>query len=246
MNQFSHALQIRDLNVCLNNGPVISNFSVTVPTQKLIALVGPNGAGKSTLLSAIVGLTQIQSGSISILGQSIDAVRSRIAYVPQRLSVDWDFPATVLDVVLMGSYGRLGWFSRPGNAEIVQAYEALQQLQIVNFAHRHIGQLSGGQQQRVFLARALMQQAEFYLMDEPFAGVDAVTERVVIDFLKGLRDQGKTVLIVHHDLQTLAEYFDWVILMNVHSIASGPIEEVLKPEYVCQAYGNRTIYQTFK
>lgn len=242
----NYALAIDNLTVCLNGAPVISNFSVQVPSHSMIAIVGPNGAGKSTLLSAILGMTPIQTGRISIFGQSVDAVRKRIAYVPQRMSVDWDFPASVLDVVLMGSYARLGWFSRPGAAEINQAYEALQVVHMTNFAHRHIGELSGGQQQRVFLARALMQQADFYVMDEPLNGIDAVAEELIMNALKELRDQGKTILVVHHDLQTLAHYFDWVILMNVSSIACGPIEQVLKPEYMCQAYGNRIIYQSLK
>jgi len=237
------ALEIQHLTVAYRDTPVVWDLSVAIPAGKLLAVVGPNGAGKTTLLKAILGLIKPTAGTISIFGKPVHQVRTAIAYVPQRMSVDWDFPATVLDVVLMGCYARLGWFRRAGALEKGEALASLAQVEMELFANWHISELSGGQQQRVFLARALMQRAELYIMDEPFAGVDIVSEKAIVQVLKGLRAEGKTVIVVHHDLQTLTEYFDWVILMNVGTIACGPVEQVLKPEFMCRAYGNRTIYQ---
>lgn len=237
------AVEIRNLTVIYHDTPVVWDLSVVVPRGKLLAIVGPNGAGKTTLLKAILGLLTPVAGTISIFGKPIAHTRDKIAYVPQRMSVDWDFPVTVLDVVLMGCYGRLGWCMRPGKKDRLDALECLARMDMASFANAHISELSGGQQQRVFLARALMQQADLYIMDEPFAGVDALSEKSIFKILKELRDGGSTIVVVHHDLQTLTEYFDWVILMNVRTIACGPIEEVLKPEFMCKAYGNRTIYQ---
>lgn len=242
-NSFPIALEIQHLSVAYRDVPVLSDFSVSIPAGKLLAVVGPNGAGKTTLLKAILGLIKPVAGTISLFGKPAHTMRSSIAYVPQRMSVDWDFPVTVLDVVLMGSYGRLGWFRRPGAREKQEALEALARVGMELFAHWHISELSGGQQQRVFIARALMQHAQLYIMDEPFAGVDIVSERAIVQVLKELRSRGHTVVVVHHDLQTLTEYFDWVILMNVSTIACGPVEQVLKQEFICKAYGNRTIYQ---
>lgn len=239
------ALEIRHLTVAYRDTPVVWDLSVAIPAGKLLAVVGPNGAGKTTLLKAILGLVTPLAGSISIFGLSAHTAHKKIAYVPQRMSIDWDFPVTVLDVVLMGCYARLGWFWRPGKKEKQEALEALAQVDMALFADTHISELSGGQQQRVFLARALMQDAELYIMDEPFVGVDIVSEKAIIRVLKELRSAGRTVVVVHHDIQTLTEYFDWVILMNVSSIACGPVEEVLKPEFMCRAYGNRTIYQSY-
>jgi manganese/zinc/iron transport system ATP- binding protein len=202
-----------------------------------MAIVGPNGAGKTTFIKSILNLIPRAAGEVQFLGQPYASVRSRIGYVPQRGSVDWDFPATVLDVVLMGTYGKLGWIRRPGRAERAQALEALDQLGLVAFADRQISQLSGGQQQRTFLARALVQEADVYLMDEPFQGVDATTERAIIALLRQLRDEGKTVLVVHHDLQTVPEYFDEVFLLNVRRIASGPCAEVFSEENLRETYG---------
>lgn len=239
------ALEIQHLTVAYRGTPVVWDLSVAIPAGKLLAVVGPNGAGKTTLLKAILGLVAPLAGTISIFGKPAHTSRNAIAYVPQRMSVDWDFPVTVLDVVLMGCYARLGWFWRPGKQDKLDAFEFLAQVEMALFADTPISELSGGQQQRVFLARALMQRAELYIMDEPFAGVDIVSEKAIVEVLKSLRSAGRTVVVVHHDIQTLTEYFDWIILMNVRTIACGPVEEVLKPEFMCRAYGNRTIYQPY-
>jgi len=205
----------------------------------LMSIVGPNGAGKTTLLKAIMGLVPTAAGKVSIFGKPYDGVRKRVGYVPQRGSVDWDFPTTVLDLVLMGSYGALGWMRRPGRAQRKAAIRALERVGIRELAGRQISQLSGGQQQRAFLARALLQDADLYFMDEPFQGVDATTERAIIGILKEFREQGKTVLLVHHDLQTVPEYFDWVVLLNVRRIASGPVAEVFTEENLRLAFGGK-------
>lgn len=242
-NMSETAIELKNISIAYRDVPVVQRLSVGIPLGKLVAIVGPNGAGKSTLLKAIVGLVKPLEGSISIFGQSLHAVQQLIAYVPQRMSVDWDFPVSVLDVVLMGCYAKLKWFKRPGAQEKMNAFEALSQVGMESFAHRHISELSGGQQQRVFLARALMQQAKIYILDEPFAGVDMTSEKKIIEVLTNLRLQGNTIIVVHHDLQTLMEYFDWVMLMNMSAVAYGPVKDVLKPEFMCQAYGNRTIFQ---
>jgi manganese/zinc/iron transport system ATP- binding protein len=203
------------------------------------AIVGPNGAGKSTLLKASLGLIPKVSGQVTVFGQPLEAARDRIAYVPQRASVDWDFPTTVIDVVLMGRYRKLGLFGRVSRAERALATQALARVGMEGFASRQIGQLSGGQQQRVFLARALAQEADLYLLDEPFAGVDAATERAIIDLLKELKDQGKSVIAVHHDLSTVAEYFDHVFLVNVRAMAEGPVATTFTPAALAETYGGR-------
>lgn len=233
------AIEVRDLTVAYREKPVLWDIDLTVPGGILMAIVGPNGAGKTTLLKSIMGLLKVAAGQVLIFGDTFRKQRHRVAYVPQRGSVDWDFPASVLDVVLMGLYGKLGWFRRPGKKEKELAREALQQVGMEAFESRQISQLSGGQQQRVFLARALVQDADLYFMDEPFQGVDATTERAIIDLLRALRAQGKTVMVVHHDLQTVMEYFDYVMLLNVRSIASGPVEEVFTDENLRTTYGGR-------
>lgn len=237
MNQA--AVEILDLTVAYRDAPVLWDVDLEIPPGILMALIGPNGAGKTTLLKAVLGLIQPTAGDIRIFGKPYADQRRRVAYVPQRGSVDWDFPTTVVDVVSMGTYGRLGWLRRPGAAEHRLAEQALEKVGMSGFLHRQISQLSGGQQQRVFLARALVQQADIYLMDEPFQGVDAVTERAIIDLLRELRNQGKTVLVVHHDLQTVPEYFDWAALLNVRRIASGPVREVFNETNLRRAYGGR-------
>jgi manganese/zinc/iron transport system ATP- binding protein len=201
-----------------------------------MAVVGPNGAGKTTLLRALMGLVRPVSGSIALFGRPPTEVRRRIGYVPQRTAVDWDFPATVLDVVLMGRYAHLGWFRRPGPADRERALEALAQVGMDHLADRQIGELSVGQQQRVFVARALAQDADLYLMDEPFAGVDAVTEQAIVEVLRGLQEAGRTVVAVHHDLQTVPDYFDWVTLLNVRCVAWGPMAEAFTVENLRRAY----------
>src|SRR5262245_43574454 len=204
-----------------------------------MAVVGPNGAGKTTLIKSILGLIRPVSGQVLVDGKPYSPQTQAVAYVPQRGTVDWDFPTTALDVVTMGTYGRLGWFRRPGATERQAAFEALTRVGMADFARRQISQLSGGQQQRVFLARALVQDAPVYLMDEPFQGVDAVTEKAIVDILRELRTRGRTVLVVHHDLGTVPEYFDWVTLLNVRVIASGPVRDTFTPENLKVTYGER-------
>jgi manganese/zinc/iron transport system ATP- binding protein len=205
----------------------------------LMAIVGPNGAGKTTLIKSILGLLKPAAGRVLIYGRPYDEQRKLVGYVPQRGSVDWDFPTSVLDVVMMGRYGNLGWLRRPGQKEKEMALEALEKVGMSKYAHRQISQLSGGQQQRTFLARALVQDAQVYFMDEPFQGVDATTERAIVALLKELREAGKTVVVVHHDLQTVPEYFDWVTLLNVRRIASGPVGLVFAEENLRLAYGGK-------
>ncbi len=233
------AIEVTDITVAYREKPVLWDIDLLVPQGVLMAIVGPNGAGKTTLIKAILGLVPTAAGNVQIFGQPYGEVRKRVGYVPQRGSVDWDFPTTALDVVMMGSYGSLGWVRRPGRIQREAALKALDRVGISELAGRQISQLSGGQQQRVFLARALIQNADLYFMDEPFQGVDATTERAIIDILKEFREQGKTVLVVHHDLQTVPEYFDWVILLNVRRIASGSVSEVFTEENLRLAFGGK-------
>jgi len=233
------AIEVRDLTVAYRDRPVLWDVDLEVPAGVLMAIVGPNGAGKTTLMKSLLGLVRPAAGHVLINGRPYEQERKAVAYVPQRGSVDWDFPTSVLDVVMMGLYGRLGWFRRPGRKEREAALRALEKVGMAEFAHRQISQLSGGQQQRVFLARALVQEASMYLMDEPFQGVDATTERAIVTLLQELRGEGKTVLVVHHDLQTVPEYFDWVLLLNVRRVASGPVEEVFTDENLRATYGGR-------
>lgn len=239
MNSPTMAIEVDDLTVAYGEQPVLWDLDVAVPSGVLMAIVGPNGAGKSTLLKAILGLVRPAAGQVLIHGRPYAEQRRLTAYVPQRGSVDWDFPTTVLDVVMMGRYGALGWFRRPGRKERDQAMAALAQVEMEEFADRQISQLSGGQQQRVFLARALVQDAQVYFMDEPFQGVDAKTERAIIEVLKLLRADGRTVVVVHHDLETVPEYFEWVLLLNVRRIALGPVQEVFTEENLRRTYGGR-------
>lgn len=233
------ALEITDLTVAYDNKPVLWDIDLNVPKGVLLAIVGPNGAGKTTLIKAVQGLVSAAAGRFLIYGRSYKENRNLVAYVPQRGTVDWDFPTSVIDVVKMGSYGSLGWIKRPGKNEHKKAQEALEKVEMIDFQNRQISELSGGQQQRVFLARALIQDASVYLMDEPFQGVDATTEKAIIAILKELRDRGKTLVVVHHDLQTIIEYFDWVTLLNVRLIASGLVKEVFTPENLNSAYGGK-------
>ncbi len=231
------AIDVADLTAVYNEQPVLWDVDVIVPAGVLMAIVGPNGAGKTTLIKCVLGLIPAVAGSVLVQGAAYKERRESVAYVPQRGSVDWDFPTNVLDVVEMGRYGALGWMKRPGRRERDQAMDSLAKVGMENFAGRQISQLSGGQQQRVFLARALAQDADIYLMDEPFQGVDATTERAIVEILRELRATGKTVVAVHHDLQTVAEYFDWVTLLNVRKIASGPVDEVFTEENLRLTYG---------
>ncbi|HEX4953607.1 MAG TPA: metal ABC transporter ATP-binding protein [Thermoanaerobaculia bacterium] len=233
------AVEVHDLTVAYGTRPVLWDVDLALPPGRLIAIVGPNGAGKSTLLKAILDLVPPLTGWVKVFGGPLARHRSWIGYVPQRESVDWDFPTSALDVVTMGLYGELGWLRRPARAHRERALACLEQVGIRDLAGRQISQLSGGQQQRVFLARALAQEARLYLMDEPFAGVDATTERAIVELLKRLRAEGKTVIAVHHDLQTVAEYFDHVVLLNMRLVAAGPVETTFTPENLQLTYGGR-------
>ena len=234
-----NALSVEDLTVAYGDRPALWDVDLEVPEGTLTAIVGPNGAGKTTLIRSVLGLVRPVAGQIAVFGGPYEDQRRLVAYVPQRTSVDWDFPTSVLDVVTMGRYGELGWLRRPGRREREAALRALEQVGIDHLAHRQISQLSGGQQQRTFLARALVQDARLYLMDEPFQGVDATTERAIVELLQQLRTDGKTVVAVHHDLQTVREYFDSVALLNVRKIASGRVEDVFTEENLRLAYGGR-------
>lgn len=235
----SPAVEVHDVTVAYQRKPVLWDIDVSLPRRSLVAIVGPNGAGKSTLIKAILGLTPPASGYVRVLGAPLREVRRRVGYMPQRESVDWDFPVNALDVVLMGRYGRLGWIRRPGKLDREAAMGALEKVGMAEFASRQISQLSGGQQQRVFLARALAQEAELYFMDEPFAGVDAATEKAIVRVLHDLRDSGRTVVAVHHDLQTAPEYFDYVVMLNMRLVAAGPMAEAFTPANLQRTYGGR-------
>ncbi|CAM4348724.1 metal ABC transporter ATP-binding protein [Paenibacillus tarimensis] len=232
-------LTVNGLSAAYQKKPVLDNVSFQVNGGELIGIIGPNGAGKSTLIKTILGLIPRLSGEVTVFGKPYSSQRKLIGYVPQRESVDWDFPTNALDVVLMGRYGRLGWFRRPGLDDKRLAMECLAKVGMADYAGRQISQLSGGQQQRVFLARALAQDARLYLMDEPFAGVDAATEKAIITLLQELKKQEKTVIVVHHDLSTVKEYFDSVLLLNVTLQAYGPTETVFTAANLNRTYGGR-------
>jgi manganese/zinc/iron transport system ATP- binding protein len=233
------ALEFHDLTVTYDRKPVLFGVDAAIPQGSLCGIIGPNGAGKSTLIKAVMGLLPVQGGWTQVFGGPLEQCRQRVAYVPQRSSVDWDFPVNVMDVVLMGRYGRLGLLRRPGQKDRAIAAEALEKVQMSAYAGRQISQLSGGQQQRVFLARALAQEADLYLMDEPFTGVDAATERAIITLLQEIRARGGTIVAVHHDLTTAPEYFDHLLLLNMRLIASGPTAEVFNQELLQKTYGGR-------
>ncbi|MBJ6372821.1 zinc ABC transporter ATP-binding protein AztA [Sedimentitalea arenosa] len=238
--QSAHSpLSIRGLTVSYGQKPAVFSVDMTVPPGAMTAIIGPNGAGKSTLLKAALGIVKPLSGRVEVFGTPLAAQRSRVAYVPQRASIDWDFPARVIDVVLMGLYRQLGLLGRLRASHKAQAMDCLERVGMADFSERQIGQLSGGQQQRVFLARALAQDADLYLLDEPFAGVDAATEKAIIAVLKSLREDGKTVVAVHHDLATVRDYFDHVFLINTTRIAEGPVDEAFTAETLQAAYGGR-------
>jgi manganese/zinc/iron transport system ATP- binding protein len=233
------ALEVHDLTVSYQRRPVLWNVDLAVPAGKLVGILGPNGAGKSTLIKAVMGLLPLSSGWVQVFGKPVDAQRDKLGYVPQRESVDWNFPVTAMDVVLMGRYGSIPWWRRISRADRDSARRCLEKVGMLSYANRQISNLSGGQQQRVFLARALAQESEIYLMDEPFAGVDAATESAIVKLLGELRALGKTVLVVNHDLQTAREYFDMLILLNMRLVAFGPTDEVFTPELLQKTYGGR-------
>ena len=236
------AIEVTDLTIAYRDKPVLWDVDMDVPAGILMAIVGPNGAGKTTMIKSIHRLIKPAAGQVLVYGKPYKEQRHLVGYVPQRGSVDWDFPTSVLDVVMMGRYGALGWLKRPGPSERAAALDALDKVGMKAFAQRQISQLSGGQQQRVFLARALVQDAQLYFMDEPFQGVDATTERAIVTLLQELRSAGKTVVVVHHDLQTVPEYFDWVTMLNVRRIASGPVSEVFTEQNLRQTYGGKVAF----
>jgi manganese/zinc/iron transport system ATP- binding protein len=232
-------LSIYDLTVAYHRKPVIWDVAFDLPAGSLVGIVGPNGAGKSTLLKAVMDLVPRASGRVEVFGASYRQNRHRVGYVPQRESVDWDFPVDALDVVAMGLYSRIGWLWPVRAKHRRMAMAALEKVGIADLAQRQISQLSGGQQQRTFLARALVQDADLYLMDEPFAAVDASTEKAIVEILRELKAQGKTAVVIHHDLQTVSEYFDYVVLLNMRVVAHGPVSEIFTSENLQKTYGGR-------
>jgi manganese/zinc/iron transport system ATP- binding protein len=235
----SSPLLVRGLTVSYGRQPAVFSIDATMPAATMTAIVGPNGAGKSTFLKGALGIVPRLSGEIRVFGATLDNSRHRVAYVPQRASVDWDFPARVADVVMMGCYPRLGLLRLAGRRDRATTLACLERVGMAEFAGRQIGQLSGGQQQRVFLARALAQEADLLLLDEPFAGVDAATERAIVAVLRELRDEGRTIVCVHHDLSTVTDYFDRLMLLNIRKIAEGPTEAVFTEANLQAAYGGR-------
>ena len=230
-------ISITDLQVAYQKTVVLDEVTLEIPAGQITGIIGPNGSGKTTLLKSIMGLIPTEKGTIRILEQPLDSIRKELAYVPQRESVDWNFPASVFDVVAMGRLNTRKWWKRLNQEDLTIINKALEQVQLTEFRDRQIGQLSGGQQQRVFLARALAQQAQIILMDEPFVGVDMVSQSAILEVLFELRAQGKSMIIVHHDLLTVSNYFDYAILLNNKVVATGPTSEVLQPETLEKAYG---------
>ncbi len=233
------ALEIHDLIVSYQKKPVLYGVDLAVPEGSMVGVVGPNGAGKSTLIKTVMGLVSHAHGWVKVFGGDLKDSIKRVGYVPQRESVDWDFPVSVMDVVLMGCYGRSGLIKRPGRSEKEKAMEALEKVGLEAYSKRQISNLSGGQQQRVFLARALAQESDLYLMDEPFAGVDAATEVAIVELLGQIRDQGKTLIVVHHDLATAREYFDMILLLNMRVVGFGQTNEVFNADLLQKTYGGR-------
>lgn len=233
------SVEVHNLTVSYDGGPVLWDIDFELPQGQIIGIIGPNGSGKTTLLKAIMGLIEPSSGFVKIFNKSLDEVRDSVAYVPQRESVDWDFPASVFDVVMMGRYRKRNLLKRTNKADIEIVNQSIEKVGLTEYKNRQISQLSGGQQQRVFIARALAQKAEIYLMDEPFVGVDAATESSILSLLQEMKNEGKTVLIIHHDLQTVSEYFDYLVLLNTRLIAKGDLQEVLTKENLSNAYGGQ-------
>jgi manganese/iron transport system ATP-binding protein/manganese/zinc/iron transport system ATP- binding protein len=230
------AIEVEHLTVSYGPSPALLDVSVQIPAGQLVGVIGPNGSGKSTFIKAILGFVRPDFGTVKLFGEPADHAKGRVAYVPQRGSVDWDFPITVREVALMGRYGHRPWWRNLAPADYRHADEALEMVRMSEFRERQIGQLSGGQQQRVFMARAMAQGAEILLLDEPFAGVDAATERAILDVLERTKAAGKTLVVVHHDLATAAEYFDRILLLKQRLFAFGPPEVVLKPELLSEVY----------
>lgn len=230
------AIEVKDLSVSYGTNKVLEDINLSIDQGKLIGILGPNGAGKSTFIKAILGLIPIDKGRIKINDQKVDKIRKKIAYVPQRSDIDWDFPIIVKDTVLLGTYPKLGLFHRPKQEDKDLAMECLKRVGMEDYAESQIGELSGGQQQRVFLARSLAQESEYFFLDEPFVGIDVSSEEIIINILRKLRDEGKTVFVIHHDLMKVEDYFDDILLLNKELIGSGPVESVFKPELMEKAY----------
>ncbi|PKR79313.1 manganese ABC transporter ATP-binding protein [Halalkalibacillus sediminis] len=230
-------LDVNNIAASYKKEQVLHDVNFSIEKGTLTGIVGPNGAGKSTLLKTLLNLHQSLGGTVRFFGVPFQKAKKRIGYVPQRGSVDWDFPTDALDVVTMGLYGQIGWMKRPKRGDKEKAYQALDKMGMADYANRQISELSGGQQQRVFLARALVQEADFYFMDEPLAGVDAATESAIMKTLKELKSYGKTVMVVHHDLQTVEDYFDHVLLLNRTVIDHGPTQETFTKEQIANTYG---------
>lgn len=237
MSLTGFALEVKQLTVNYGNIPVLWDISVQIPKGVMVGVIGPNGAGKSTLVKSALGLVSPLSGKVEFFGQPLKTMRQHIAYVPQRESVDWEFPVTVRDLVVMGRYGKLGILKKPREADWIAVDHCLETVGMSAYATRQISQLSGGQQQRAFIARALLQEADIYFLDEPFAGIDIASETMIVHLIQKLRDKGKTIFVVHHDLNTVEHYFDWTILLNLKLIASGPVEESFTPKNLMKTYG---------
>ncbi len=236
------ACETTGLTAAYGDEPVLRDVNFRVPPGVVMGIVGPNGAGKTTLLMALIGLMPLLSGSVSFFGQTHQQARRRVGYMPQQRSVDWDFPTTVFDAVMMGTYGSLGWFKRPSSLERDRTWRALAEVEMTDLADRQIGELSGGQRQRTFLARALVEEPDVYLMDEPFQGVDAASEKAIVTVMHALRERGKTIIIVHHDLTTVRAYCDWVTLLRVGIVAAGPVDEAFTEENLHAAYGRSNTF----
>ena len=239
-------IQIHDLTVAYKDKPVLWDIDLAVPPAVMMAIVGPNGAGKTTLIKSVLGLVKPASGKVYVFGENYKKNRRLVSYVPQRTSVDWDFPTTVIDVVMMGLYGKLGWIKRPGEKEKKLAKQALEKVGMLELEKRQISQLSGGQHQRVFLSSALVHDAELYIMDEPFQVVDAATEKAIVAILHELKNRGKTLFVVHHDLQTVKDYFDYLCLLNVRLTAAGKVDEHFTDENLRKTYGGRLAFLSAK
>lgn len=237
MSEPKSIIEVHNLTVVYNNRPALWNVNLNLPAGEIIGVMGPNGSGKSTLLKSIMGIVEADTGFCRIFGKPVDEVRKRISYVPQRQNIDWDFPANVTDIVRMGRYTERGLFKRFTKEDHQRVESAIERVGLSAYSKRQISQLSGGQQQRVFLARSIAQEADLYLMDEPFAGVDASTESAIVDLLKEMKSQGKTVLVVHHDLHTADEYFDHLVMLNTKLVKSGPLEEVFNLDTLKDTYG---------
>jgi manganese/zinc/iron transport system ATP- binding protein len=237
-------IDIQNLTVSYHRKPAIRSINLKLQENGIIGIIGPNGAGKSTLLKAILGLVPIEHGSVRVFGEPVDKIRKKISYVPQKEIIDWDFPVTVEDVVMMGRYAHLGPIERPSSRDRKIVDAAIAKTGMQEYTHQQIGSLSGGQQQRVFLARALAQESEILLLDEPFVGVDAATENAIIELMQTLNDDGKMVVVVNHDLGKVQQYFQYLIMINQGIIAYGPTREVFRPELLSRTYGGRlTILQ---